>query len=124
MRNMVWEGDTKNTTIYVFDIEKSRTNEEVSVTPPVAVFETEPLFAYHHVNAYETQETGTGGTGVGAEAGGTGGTHTGETHTGGTETHIVLDVLAYKNADIVNHGEAAYAYIDTMMDAKKVTIVS
>ncbi|KAJ1426608.1 carotenoid oxygenase, partial [Ochromonadaceae sp. CCMP2298] len=83
---LVWEGN-KNTKIYVFDIENSRsqgtqgtqgsqgtqgTQEDVSTPPhappPVAVFETEPLFAYHHVNCYERGDG------------------------------LVLDLLAYKNA--------------------------
>jgi len=58
-----------------------------SETPmePVATFETQPFFAYHHVNAYEDSSSNS----------------------------IVLDILAYENGDIANSAHG-FLYMNNM----------
>ncbi len=74
MREMKWAADTVNTMIYVFDIRPSGPGPNKGSLDPVAVYEAPPMFAYHHINAYEE---------VGRDA------------AGGETTRIVMDISGY-----------------------------
>ena len=93
MKNMMWVGDTVNTKVYVFDI--SSTNDESKGKgkdkgKPVAVFEAPPMFAYHHINAYE------------------------DTDSAG-DASIVLDFCGYESLEIAN-GDHGFALLHNVMD--------
>ena len=89
MKNMMWVGDTVNTKIYVFDI--SHTDENKGGGRPVAVFEAPPMFAYHHINAYE------------------------DTNSAG-DTSIVVDFSGYESLEVAN-GEHGFALLHNVKDA-------
>ena len=92
MRNMVWDGDQGvNTKIHVFDIKSKDLRKG-----PVATFEAPPMFAYHHVNAYEIATLNADGS-------------------EGNGVEIVLDVSGYDTPDIVN-GEHPFALISNVKD--------
>jgi carotenoid cleavage dioxygenase-like enzyme len=75
-----------STKIYVFD----KYSESID---PIATFEAPPIFAYHHVNAYE-EKSKTDSKDV---------------------FNIVMDITGYNNAKIVN-GEHGFALISNMKE--------
>lgn len=74
------EGESE-TRIFVFDLNKSGSS------PPVAQYRAPPMFAYHHINAFETRNG-----------------------------DLVIDVSGYTDAKIVN-GDHGFAYLDKCKDA-------
>jgi carotenoid cleavage dioxygenase-like enzyme len=78
---MRWRGD-KMTTMYVFDVRKTN-------APPVGIFETEPFFFNHQVNAYESQ--------------------------GPNGTVINIDLLGYKDSSFLTKRET-FGSLDLMRD--------
>ena len=94
LKECIWDGDKGvKTKIYVFNISKNRLNSDSTSAflSPSAEFYAPPMFAYHHINAYEEVEKET------------------------NEKVIIMDVNGYDRPDIVN-GKHGYAYIDNMMD--------
>jgi Retinal pigment epithelial membrane protein len=90
MKNMKWMGDKGvNTKVYVFDIKDPSKNRQ-----PLAVFEAPPMFAYHHINAYEDPRAK--GTGTG-------------------DVDIVVDFSGYDTLDIAN-GDHCFALIHNIED--------
>lgn len=78
------------TKIYVFDINSKEAIEQGESVEPIARFETDPMVAYHHINAFE------------------------EVDSDGS-AHIVVDISAYPDAAIMN-GEHAFSYIEQLKD--------
>ena len=98
MKNMKWMGDKGvNTKVYVFDIKDPSEDRK-----PLAVFEAPPMFAYHHINAYEDKRAAGTGTGTG-------------TGTGGGEVDVIVDFSGYETLDIAN-GDHGFALIHNIAD--------
>ena len=107
--------------LYPSSLDRTRTTDPTSTTtpnahmpsndvpiPPLATYETDPIFAYHHVNAYEEECTTTTTT--------TTTTTNTNTNTNTTIKQIVVDITGYKNADIANH-KHGFLYIPNMLDS-------
>lgn len=80
------------TKIYVFDLSKENSlifDPNTGTSNNVYEFETDAIWAYHHVNAFET-----------------------------LDNEIVVDINGYKNADIVT-AENGFAYLDNIKDESK-----
>lgn len=94
---------TDKTRIYVFDIRKFQNVNEmeetymnkIASTLPIASFEAPTLFAYHHINAYESYDS-----------------------QNSEDFEIIFDVTGYESADIIN-GEHGFAYIDNVIDPER-----
>jgi carotenoid cleavage dioxygenase-like enzyme len=105
------------TNIYVFNISTfdnslsdSATISNPSLLDPVATFQAPPMFAYHHINAYENgseevlQQKAMNGTTT--------------TTTTDNTVEIIMDVTGYENPAIVN-GKHAFAYIQNVITTKE-----
>ena len=91
MRDMKWMGDEGvKTKIYVWNIKNANNDNDNLPTSPIASFEAPPMFAYHHINAYESKDI----------------------HGNG---QLIVDVSGYQRPDIVN-SEFAFALIHNMID--------
>jgi len=95
-----WDGKDKKTKIYIFDIEQSR-NAKSSLSKdsegkrPIAYFETDPVFSYHHINAFEEDDP-----------------------IAPSSKSIVLDLTAYED-DAILTGPDGYLYIANIKDPMK-----
>jgi carotenoid cleavage dioxygenase-like enzyme len=94
MKQLQWHGNTTNTKILVFDLNANGDGGEISSVPaqPLYTYDASPLFAYHHINAYECTKD--------------------------QKTSIVFDVTGYDSPDIIS-GQHAFAYIPNMYDIEK-----
>lgn len=100
LSQLLWDGKDKRTKIYVFDIEQSRSSksslyEDPESKRPIAYFETDPIFSYHHINAYEEDDP-----------------------SAPRSKRIVLDLTAYRD-DTILTGPDGYLYIDNIKDPVK-----
>ena len=87
MRNMKWMGDEGiNTKIYVWDINNDNNNKKT----PMVSYEAPPMFAYHHINAYESKDNN-------------------------GNNQLIVDISGYQRPDIAN-SEHAFALIHNMMN--------
>lgn len=91
-----WKGNKGvGTKIYVFNKEPElrASSSSASSKAPIASFEAPPLFAYHHINAYEDV-------------------------TDDGNSQIVMDVTGYDTPEIIS-GPHAFAYIHNVKNATK-----
>jgi len=104
LSQLQWLGNKGTPTkIYVFNISAFESvNTQSGSLPsrnPIASFEAPPMFAYHHVNAYEEATVSSD-------------------NDSNTNVHIVLDVTGYDTPAIAN-GKHGFAYISNVKDPKK-----
>ena len=94
-----WTGDTDPTKIYIFDLPPPNVKYtgKDQFPGPVAVLETDPFFAFHHVTAYEENIEGKP-----SEVG----------------INIQVDIIAYDSLEILEN-PITFGPLDVMLDSQK-----